>query len=357
MGYRDVGVATAEKAECIKLIWPGKRMIAPLISVVIPTCGRPQYLPRAVESALNFAGEHVEIIVVPNGQDESWNNSLAPWKNDARVRISPIVTANGNAARNHGMNLAAGKYLRFLDDDDYLLSGASEQLTYALFHNLDICSGNVALVSDDGITFKILSPPKNIDLVEGILSPERKTGLQFHLYRTEAIAEFRFREDIAIGQDTHWMHTLCRAKEWHWSIIEATVCTWVQHDSLGQISRRYSASDHLKLQERMLWETIVALNTSDRLTDTRRTMAAYGMWHLIHCGFFLSPRHWLPIIAKTQEFFPMTYPNIALYRNRYGKKIHPAVLESIMLPKRWMNHGYRQTLVKLGLRSQWQFSP
>lgn len=328
-----------------------------LTSIVIPTCGRPKYLPRAVESALHIFSSETEVIVVPNGNDGSWKTSLSPWLDDPRVRISPIPIDNGNAARNHGMSLARGRFIRFLDDDDYLLPGALQQLSFAIEQDADICSGNVALVSDDGRLFKTLIPPNDGDLIEGMLGPERKTGLQFHLFKTQSIAGFRFDTGISIGQDTHWMHTLCRSREWLWSKVDAQVCTWVQHDSQSQISRKLGPSDHLKLQEKMLWDTILGLQDSNRLTDARKAAAARGMWHLIHGAFFMAPGHWLPVIHKTRSRFPGTYPELALYENSIGRCIHPVLLELIMLPKRWINHGYRQVLVRLGIKSGWQFSP
>src|SRR3546814_4745995 len=107
----------------------------------------------------------------------------------------------------------------------------------------------------------------------------------------------------------------------------------------------------------MVCETISELQETGRRTKSREEDASYGMWGLIHSGFFLAPVHWGGVIRKTQLFFPNTFPDIPIYKTPYGKPIDPLVLESLMLPKRWINHAYRQWLVMAGLtRSEEQTS-
>ena len=96
--------------------------MTPIISVVIPTSNRPHYLPRAVDSALTGmdAGD-VEVVVIPNGPDQSWRKALLPFKKNPAVRVVRIPDSNANIARNAGLAAARGEYVRFLDDDDYLI--------------------------------------------------------------------------------------------------------------------------------------------------------------------------------------------------------------------------------------------
>lgn len=331
--------------------------MAPMLSVIIPTHKRPQFLQRAINSALQAAPDgDVEVLVVPNGPDESWKSVAKQLKQDARVQWHPIDKANANVARNHGISLIRGRYVRFLDDDDYFLPGSADQVKHAYVENVEICSAPVDLVSANGSLLNTMYLPRHRDFVTGILSPERKTGLQFHLYKASAISAYRFHEGVLIGQDTHWTHALCQAKDWSWSTIDSSACTWVQHSST-QTSSKLDASGHLKLQEQMLWESIIKLDASMRLDLHRKSAAAQGMWHLIHSGFFLSPGHWLPILQKTRDKFPSTYPEIGLYQYKLGKLIPPELVELMMLPKRWINHRGREFLIKRGIRNLWQSEP
>ena len=110
--------------------------INPNVTVIIPTSNRPHYLPRAVDSALaGMKSGDVEVIVVPNGPDESWRDVLRPYKSDKFVRVVRVKGANANIARNAGLAKARGEFVRFLDDDDYLIpEGAVRQ--YALIRGV-----------------------------------------------------------------------------------------------------------------------------------------------------------------------------------------------------------------------------
>jgi len=103
--------------------------MSPLISVIIPTVNRPRWLPRAVDSALaGMKSGEVEVIVVPNGPDKSWRESLQPYEGNKYVRVFPIPEPNANIARNAGLAVSTGAFVRFLDDDDYLIpEGANKQ--------------------------------------------------------------------------------------------------------------------------------------------------------------------------------------------------------------------------------------
>jgi glycosyltransferase involved in cell wall biosynthesis len=93
-------------------------------STIIPTVGRPT-LSRAVCSVLNQEFDHddFEVIVVNDSgkplPDEEWQRS-------AQVRVIHTNRHNRSVARNAGAAIAKGKYLHFLDDDDWMLPGAFE---------------------------------------------------------------------------------------------------------------------------------------------------------------------------------------------------------------------------------------
>jgi glycosyltransferase involved in cell wall biosynthesis len=99
----------------------------PLISVIIPTVGRPS-LQRAVASALDqkIPGVDVEVIVV--------NDSGSPLEVAGNVLTDPrvtVVTTNRrrqSVARNVGAAVARGQYLLCLDDDDRLAQGGMAAL-------------------------------------------------------------------------------------------------------------------------------------------------------------------------------------------------------------------------------------
>ena len=95
----------------------------PDVSVVIPTCNRPQLATRAVRSVLAQTHGALEVVVVVDGPDEATETALAAV-GDPRLRVIVLPT-RGKApnARNVGAREAAGHWTAFLDDDDEWLPG------------------------------------------------------------------------------------------------------------------------------------------------------------------------------------------------------------------------------------------
>lgn len=92
---------------------------------IIPTVCRDT-LRRAVQSVLdqNFSKDSYEVIVV---NDSGAPLPTADWRQDPLVRVVDTNHRERCVARNVGAALARGKYLHFLDDDDWLLPGALER--------------------------------------------------------------------------------------------------------------------------------------------------------------------------------------------------------------------------------------
>ncbi len=96
-----------------------------LVSVVIPTHGRPQWVVCAVESALKQSYAPLEVIVVVDGPDPEAVRVLQ-GVSDERLRLIVLdENVGGSEARNVGVREASGEWVAFLDDDD---SWAAEKL-------------------------------------------------------------------------------------------------------------------------------------------------------------------------------------------------------------------------------------
>ena len=91
------------------------------VSVVIPSYNSSSYIMRAVESALNQTYDNLEVIV---SDDASTDDTCAVVHKIEDPRVKLIErTENGGAAaaRNSAIHAAKGRYIAFLDSDDYWL--------------------------------------------------------------------------------------------------------------------------------------------------------------------------------------------------------------------------------------------
>lgn len=100
------------------------------ISVVIPTCDRPEFLTEAIGSVRAQTLSPREILVIDNGRVATSEHALPPT-----VRVHRMAAGVGpSRARNFGASLATGDYVAFLDDDDwwdpdFLLEARSKMLS------------------------------------------------------------------------------------------------------------------------------------------------------------------------------------------------------------------------------------
>lgn len=103
-----------------------------LFSVVIPVYNRCKIVPRAILSVLaQEIEEDFEVIVVDDGSEDSIELTIENIS-DSRVTLIRQQNQGGGAARNRGICHANGRYIAFLDSDDYFLPGKLEAARDAL---------------------------------------------------------------------------------------------------------------------------------------------------------------------------------------------------------------------------------
>ena len=95
----------------------------PLLSVIVPAYNCETYLDECLCSVLDQCGEDCEVLVVNDGSEDGTADRLSSYRNDSRVRIYFIAHQGASAARNLGLDHAAGEYVTFLDCDDCLREG------------------------------------------------------------------------------------------------------------------------------------------------------------------------------------------------------------------------------------------
>ena len=95
------------------------------LSVVVPVYGVEQYLAECLDSLLLDAPDGLEIIAVNDASPDGSGEILAKYAaRDARVRVTTLAHNGGlGAARNTGLDKARGRYVWFVDADDWLPPG------------------------------------------------------------------------------------------------------------------------------------------------------------------------------------------------------------------------------------------
>jgi hypothetical protein len=114
-----------------------------LVSILIPCYNAERWVGQAIESALAQTWSDKEIIVVDDGSTDRSLEVIQEF--DGRIRWETGPNRGGNAARNRLAALARGKWLQYLDADDYLcLDKIARQMECISAHaDLDVVFGPV----------------------------------------------------------------------------------------------------------------------------------------------------------------------------------------------------------------------
>src|SRR5271157_806066 len=108
---------------------------SPLISVILPTFNRSNYIERSIRSVLNQTYANFELIIIDDGSTDNTDEVLNGF-DDNRIKIIKRSHSGASAARNIGITVAKGTYLAFQDSDDECMPNRLEE-QLDIFINID----------------------------------------------------------------------------------------------------------------------------------------------------------------------------------------------------------------------------
>jgi glycosyltransferase involved in cell wall biosynthesis len=109
---------------------------APLVSVIVTAFNQEAFLGEAIESIIKQGLTHWECIIIDDGSTDNTAQVCRDYEQrDARIKYVYQPNHGVAAARNHGFRLSRGKYIQFLDGDDFLMpEKLDKQLAYMEAH-------------------------------------------------------------------------------------------------------------------------------------------------------------------------------------------------------------------------------
>ena len=134
----------------------------PKVSIIIPCYNQGKYVAEAINSALRQTFKDIEIVCVNDG---STDNSLGVLNeiNDSRIRIINQNNHGVSYSRNMGIKSSLGKYIFFIDADDWIHSKTIEDLVnIAVCNNVDIVKCNFCRENENKMVKNDISNLNNI---------------------------------------------------------------------------------------------------------------------------------------------------------------------------------------------------
>lgn len=104
-----------------------------LISVIVPIYNVEKWLRDCVKSILNQTYKNLEIILIDDGSTDRCGQICDQFlEKDSRIKVFHKANGGLSDARNYGLSQASGKYICFVDSDDYIEENMIEKLYLAI---------------------------------------------------------------------------------------------------------------------------------------------------------------------------------------------------------------------------------
>lgn len=130
--------------------------VKPLVSIIVPIYNSSKYLDRCVDSILNQKYKQIEVLLINDGSNDNSEEICKKFAlKDRRVHVITKKNEGTSATRKLGVNLSKGKFISFVDSDDYIHPNMYERLVIeALKNNADIVQCGFNLVLENGEIIK-----------------------------------------------------------------------------------------------------------------------------------------------------------------------------------------------------------
>lgn len=251
------------------------------VSVIIPTYNRLWCLPIAIDSCRNSKCK-TEIIVVDDGsKDGTWD-----WLVSQRDIVSIYQPNQGQTyAINKGTSVAKGKYVRFLDSDDFLETGIiDKQFELAESTNADIVVSNVS--DYDFEEKKVIKENKDPlfwdDFLERQLSPQYGSHFLAMLFHRKLVEAVPRRPDFALREDRMFLLEVAILNP-KVEYLPVNAGFWVKHSSQMQANYQGLKSVVTNWQHLSIYKKIAGiLEEKGMLTEARKVAISNSVWPIAH---------------------------------------------------------------------------
>jgi len=256
----------------------------PDVSIVIPTYNRCSFLKEAVASCFEENDNiSLEVVIVDDGSTDGtqeWINAL----NDDRITYLYQENRGPQAARNTGLEAAAGEAIKFLDSDDYLYPGVLTRQWRALRRaEADVCYGPIDIIDGEGKKQGYKPNPAVEDLLAGIATGRVTTYPHVFLYRTEVARRECWQTEVPFHQDTAYALDVAAHDP---NVVQSDAVVGVHRVHQGvrvtTTAKAQSAVQNTEYSFDLLDRALRKRKALSGETDSIKKAVAKGLWRQAH---------------------------------------------------------------------------
>lgn len=207
----------------------------PLFSIIIPTHNRAELLKKAIQSVVNQIFDDWELIIVDDGSVDPTRSIVEKIVNE-KIHYFYQKNKERSSARNLGIKNAKGKYICFLDDDDYFLPNHLEVITSRIKkenYSIGIFRTGMIIKKGNKETHSLFFDSKKFNHPIPFFL-KHMVGIHTLCFHRKILERHTFDERWMHFQDTH-LFILCLLEFPFFQITNHTV-VYMQYQGMGSIS-------------------------------------------------------------------------------------------------------------------------
>lgn len=303
----------------------------PDVSIIVPVYNGAGYIEQCLNCLVNQTEKNIEIITVNDGSNDETQNIIDNFKQKYPNKIVSIIQKNGgvSSARNHGLDIARGIYIAFVDSDDRVSQQFCEHMLWNIRKtksDLAECGRIDVIINGNTIIERPVPSCKEhiIDMTKKLTLNKGSLFVWDKLFKKEIIDRIglRFVSDIKYGEDGLFLLKYkmnCRTI----SFVHKNLYYYTESRKDSATSTNKNAMDLIPCMEKLVEESFRVGRHREAISEIGDIAAGYYVRRIWSFARNSDPRIF-DFASKFLEFFRSYIPNwenkVCKYKSR-GSKI------------------------------------
>lgn len=244
-----------------------------LITIIIPSYNRADYIAETIESVLAQTYRNIEVIIIDDGSTDNTREIVERYV--PQVQYVYQQNSERGASRNHGLRLAKGEYISFLDSDDLWMPEklAADVEFIEARPNVGVVYTDALQIDSNGKYLKKLKAGRHSGIVTKHILRENFIRIGAHLILTD-----KARETGGFNEDRE----LSGSEDWEFWVRLSTMTEFAYNPVAFVKIRTHEANtmSNPAGMERSMKCAVEILETSETLSPKQRSLLRYSKGYM-----------------------------------------------------------------------------
>lgn len=176
------------------------------VSIIVPVYNVEKYIEKCLKSLISQSYKNIEIILIDDGSKDNSGKICDTYKRkDSRIKVIHKENAGVSEARNIGIQKATGRYLCFVDADDFVMNDYIEymhQLIVKESSDIAVCTKMFSNFNEEQSSDEMIEVLDGENAIIRILNYRMPIGVYSRIFKKDLIKDngIKFLKDIYMGE-------------------------------------------------------------------------------------------------------------------------------------------------------------